>query len=43
MIMLVSLGSPKTGRNRWLSELAFLLITIGPYIVMFWLLWPRRR
>jgi hypothetical protein len=43
MMMLVSIGGPRPGRNRWLSELAFLVLTVGPWLVMIWLLWPRRR
>jgi hypothetical protein len=42
MLMLVSLGSHGGGRQRWLSELAFLAITVGPYVLLVWLLWPRR-
>ena len=26
----------------WLSRVAFLVIGVGPYAVLFWLLWPGR-
>ena len=29
-------------RKRWLSEIPFLVITLGSWVVMIWLLWPRR-
>ena len=41
MIMLVNLVGPRKN-NRLLSEFFFLLITLGPWVVLFWLLWPRR-
>ena len=41
MIMLVRTGDPRPGRKRWLSELLFLVSTLGPWFVMIWLLWPR--
>ena len=41
MIMLVKLGDDERRRNR-LSSLTFVVITIVPWVVMIWLLWPRR-
>jgi hypothetical protein len=29
-------------RSDWRSEIFFLLLTVGPWIVLVWLLWPRR-
>jgi hypothetical protein len=42
MLMLVKIDDPKNRKTprRW--ELLYLAITLGPWIVMFWLLWPRR-
>jgi len=46
MIMLVRLGDDPRKRprkkNAWYSELFFLTITLLPWAVMIWLLWPRR-
>jgi len=28
-------------RTDWRSEILFLSLTIGPWIVLVWLLWPR--
>jgi hypothetical protein len=42
VIMLVKLEDQKEGRNR-LSIICFLLITVVPWIVMIWLLWPVIR
>jgi hypothetical protein len=28
-------------RTDWRSEILFLLLTVGPWIVLAWLLWPR--
>jgi predicted nucleic acid-binding Zn ribbon protein len=39
--MLVKLGDDERRRNR-LSSLTFVVITIVPWVVMIWLLWPRR-
>jgi predicted nucleic acid-binding Zn ribbon protein len=41
VIMLVKLGDDERRRNR-LSSLTFVVITIVPWVVMIWLLWPRR-
>ncbi len=41
VIMLVKLGDDQRRRNR-LSDLAFLVITVVPWVVMIWLMWPRR-
>ena len=40
MMMLVSLGDSKGGRGR-LSWIGFLAVTVGPWFVLFWLLWGR--
>jgi len=29
-------------RTDWRSEILFLLLTVGPWVVLVWLLWPRR-
>ena len=29
-------------RTDWRSEILFLLLTLGPWVVLVWLLWPRR-
>jgi hypothetical protein len=40
-VTLVGKGTPR--RNTpLLMELLFLLITVGPWVLMTWLLWPRR-
>jgi hypothetical protein len=41
MMMLVRLGNLKGGRGR-LSWIGFLVVTVGPWLVLIWLLWPRR-
>ena len=41
VIMLVKLGDDERRRNR-LPSLTFLAITVVPWVVMIWLLWPRR-
>jgi hypothetical protein len=41
MNMLVKLGDRKDGRSRP-SWIGFLVVTIGPWLVLIWLLWPRR-
>jgi len=28
-------------RTDWRSEILFLLLTVGPWVVLVWLLWPR--
>jgi len=40
MMMLVGMWSPGTKR-RWLLGLLFLILTVGPWIVLIWLIWPR--
>jgi len=40
--MLVKLSDQKPHRT-WVTILFFLLITIAPWIVMIWLLWPFKR
>lgn len=42
MMMLVIMGDREAKGKRWLSELAFLAITVGPYVLLGWLLWPWR-
>ena len=42
MILLVRTEGPRHGRKRWLSEITFLVLTLGPWVVMIWLVWPRR-
>ena len=42
VIMRVKLADQKEGRNQ-LSIICFLLITVVPWIVMIWLLWPVTR
>jgi hypothetical protein len=42
VMMLVSLGDAGRGRKRWLSDLAFLAITVAPWVILIWLMWPRR-
>jgi len=29
-------------RSDWRSEILFLLLAVAPWIVLVWLLWPRR-
>lgn len=29
-------------RTDWRSDILFLLLTVGPWVVLVWLLWPRR-
>jgi hypothetical protein len=29
-------------RTDWRSEILFVLLTVGPWVVLVWLLWPRR-
>jgi len=41
-MMLVSIGNPGAVRRRWLSRLAFLGMTVSPFLVLFWLLWHGR-
>ncbi len=41
MMLLVSTGYPRRKR-RLVSELPYLLLTVGPWVVFIWLLWPRR-
>jgi hypothetical protein len=41
MLMLVSMGPPRN-RNRLPSVIFFLVITLAPWLVMIWLLWPPR-
>ena len=41
MIMLVNLRAPRK-KNGLLAELWFVALTVGPWIAMIWLLWPRR-
>ena len=41
MMMLVSVPGP-TKKKRFSSDLFFLIATLSPWIVMIWLLWPRR-
>jgi len=38
--MTVKAGGQKGWRNR-LSNLCFLVMTVGPWVVMIWLLWPH--
>ena len=41
-MMLVRLGEPGRGGKRLLSDLAFLAITVAPWVILLWLMWPRR-
>jgi hypothetical protein len=40
MIMLVDTRTPKS--NRPLSTFWFFVISLAPWAVMLWLVWPRR-
>jgi hypothetical protein len=39
--MLIKLGDSERRSNR-LSSLGFVAITVVPWILMIWLIWPRR-
>ena len=39
--MLVKLGDDKP-RSNLLSNLTLLVITVVPWVVLIWLIWPRR-
>jgi len=39
--MLIKLGDSER-RENWLSRLPFLAITVVPWVVLIWLIWPRR-
>lgn len=41
MVALV-VGPVGLPRKRWLANALFLLVTISPWIVFVWLVWPRR-
>jgi hypothetical protein len=41
MIMLVDIRSPRRNRPPE-SRLGFVVITLGPWAVLLWLLWPWR-
>jgi hypothetical protein len=41
VIMLVKIGDQERHKN-WRSSLSLLLITVVPWVVLFWLMWPRR-
>lgn len=32
----------RRARTDWRWELLFVLLTVGPWVVLVWLLWPRR-
>ena len=34
-MMLVSIGNPRVIRRRWLSHLAFLMMMVSPFLVLF--------
>jgi hypothetical protein len=40
--MLVRTEQLRHGRRPWLAEIPLLAITLGPWFIMIWLLWPRR-
>ena len=41
MLMLINMGPPRNG--NWLaSDIFFLVVTLAPWVVMIWLLWPPR-
>ena len=42
MILLVRTENHGHGRKRWLSDLAFVLFALAPWVVMIWLLLRRR-
>ena len=43
VIMLVKLGQNERPIKRSrLSDLTFLVITVVPWVVLIWLMWPRR-
>ena len=42
MILLVRTEKLRPSWKRWLSEFPFLVLTLGPWVVMIWLLLPRR-
>ena len=35
------IGRILMSRKRWLSGIPFLVITLWPWVVMIWLLWPH--
>jgi hypothetical protein len=41
VMMLVKVGDQERRRNL-LSDLCFLVITVVPWVVLIWLMWPRR-
>ena len=41
MILLVRTENQRHGTQGRLAEIAFLVLTLGPWVVMIWLLWPR--
>jgi hypothetical protein len=41
MLMLVGMPGPGN-KKRFSSDLIFLIAALIPWIVMIWLLWPRR-
>jgi len=42
MMLLVKIGDPRGPKRTWLSGLAFAILAIGPYVVLFWLLMRRQ-
>jgi hypothetical protein len=42
VIALFRMGDLRPVRKRWLLKLPFLMITLGPWLVMIWLLLRRR-
>jgi hypothetical protein len=40
VIMLVKIGNQKR-RRQWLSDVGFLVITVGPWVAMVWLHFSR--
>ena len=42
MLMLVSVGNPRTRQKQWLQMLLFWVFTLIPFVALIWLLWPRR-
>lgn len=40
--MVVPSSEDKSRPRYWLVEILFYVVTLGPWVAMLWLLWPRR-
>jgi ABC-type glycerol-3-phosphate transport system permease component len=38
MILLVKLADPQGPKRNWPTVLAFAVLAVGPYVVLFWIL-----